>query len=125
MRSYTVATVALTLGVTPKWVDNALSRFPVAGVVQKGQGIRRRLAPRSVLSLYIAIELGNSLGLQLTDALRLGQMITADDAPSRIGLFPSAFLTIDIEAVTRELGERLAQAVEITPVPRRGRPPLK
>ncbi len=125
MRSYTVATVALTLGVSPKWVDNALSRVTVTGVVQKAQGISRRLTPQSVASLHIAIELGKSLGLPLPHALRIAQRITAENGPSRIGLFPYAFLTIDVEATTRELGERLAHAVEVTPVPRRGRPHLK
>ena len=125
MRSYTVATVALTLGVTAKWIDNALSRFRVAGVVQKGQGISRRLTPQSVVSLHIAIELCNSLGLPLAAALQTAQQITAEGSFSRIGLFPFAFLTVDVDATTRELSERLAQAVEIAPVPKRGRPRLK
>ena len=125
MRSYTVATVALTLGVPPKWIDNALSRFAIAGVVQKGQGVSRRLTPESIASLHIAIELWNSLGLPLADALRIAQQLTADPSHSRLELFPFAFMSIDVEAVNRELGERLAHAVEVTPVPRRGRPPLK
>lgn len=125
MRSYTVATVALTLGVTPKWIDNALSRFSVFGVVRNRQGISRRLTPQSVVSLHLAIELGKTLGLPLADALRVAQQISAAGTSSRIDVFPFAFLTVDIEAVTRELGQRLAHAVEVTPVPRRGRPPLK
>lgn len=125
MRSYTVATVALTLGVTSKWIDNALSRFAVSGVVQKGQGISRRLTPQSVVSLYIAIELGNSLGLPLADALRIAHQITAEGAPPQVGLFPFAYLAIDVKAVTGELGERLAHAVEVTPLPKRGRPRTK
>lgn len=125
MRSYTVATVALTLGVTTKWIDNALSRFRVAGVVQKGQGISRRLTPQSVVSLHIAIELCNSLRLPLAAALQTAQQITAEGSFSTIGLFPFAFLTVDIDATTRELSERLAQAVEVAPVPKRGRPRLK
>lgn len=125
MRSYTVATVALTLGVTPKWIDNALSRFRVAGVVQTGQGISRRLTPQSVVNLHIAIELGNSLGLPLAEALRTAQQITAAGGSARIDLFPFAFLTVDVDATSRDLSERLAQAVEVAPVPRRGRPRLK
>ena len=100
MRSYTVATVALTLGVSPKWVDNALSRFHVAGVVQKGQGVSRRLSPHSVLNLYIAIELGNSLGLPLAEALRTAQQVTVAGGISRIELFPFGFLTVDVDATT-------------------------
>ncbi len=125
MRSYTVATAALTLGVSPKWIDNALTRFVVSGVVQKGQGISRRLTPQSVVSLYIAIQLGNNLGLPLAHALRIAHQITANGAPSQVALFPFAHLAIDVEAVTRELGERLAHAVEVTPVPKRGRPRLR
>ena len=43
MRAYTVATVAVTLGVTPKWLDNALSRFPIRGVLQSRQGVSQNL----------------------------------------------------------------------------------
>ena len=125
MRSYTVATVALTLGVTPKWIDNALSRFQVAGVVQKGQGISRKLTPSSIVLLYIAIELGNTLGVPLGHALRTAQELVAADRASRIDLFPFALITVDLEATTQYLGERLAHAVEVAPVPKRGRPRLK
>jgi hypothetical protein len=125
MRAYTVATVAITLGVTSKWLDNALSRFPVRGVIQGRQGIRRRLGPQAVVTLYIACELNRLLGIPLGDAISLAERATAAGGLATISLFSSASITVDVTATAREVGERLAQAVEVTPVPRRGRPPTK
>jgi len=125
MRSYTVATVALTLGVTPKWIDNAITRFRVPGVIQKGQGVSRRLNPQSVVTLHLATELNRNLGVPLSDALRLAHQITTEKTTAHIALFPFASLSIDIDATTRDISHRLAHAVEVAPVPRRGRPRLK
>lgn len=130
MRAYTVATVAATLGVTPKWLDNALSRFPVRGVIQTRQGVSRRLAPQAVVTLHLANELIRSTGMPLHEALGLAERAESskgksDDGHSSIELFSSAYLTIDLTTVTTETSRRLAEAVEITPVPKRGRPSTK
>lgn len=125
MRAYTIATVAITLGVTSKWLDNALSRFPVRGVVQSRQGISRKLGPQAVVTLHIACELIRVLGIPLAEAINLAEQATLAGGVATIGLFSAASITIDVNTTARDVGERLAQAVEVTPVPRRGRPPLK
>lgn len=130
MRAYTVATVAATLGVTPKWLDNALSRFPVRGVIQSRQGVSRRLAPQAVMTLHLANELVRSTGIPLREALSLAERVQNSqgkdgEGHSSIELFYSAYLTIDLTAAATEISRRLAEAVEITPVPNRGRPPTK
>jgi hypothetical protein len=43
----------------------------------------------------------------------------------KIGLFPSGSLTLDLDTASSELRKRLALAVEVTPVPKRGRPSTK
>jgi len=126
MRAYTVATVAVTLGVTPKWLDNVLTRFPIHGVVQSRQGISRRLAPQAVITLHLASELIRTLGMPLVQAISLAERAgSTEEGFSTISLFGSAALTFDLAAVSRDVSERLATAVEMTPVPKRGRPPTK
>lgn len=130
MRAYTVATVSATLGVTPKWLDNVLSRFPVHGVIQSRQGISRRLAPRAVVTLHLANQLVRTTGMPLRDALGLAERVEiakgkGNEQHSSIELFSSAYLTIDLAAAATEISRRLAEAVEITPVPKRGRPATK
>ena len=125
MRGYTVATVAVTLGVTPKWLDNVLTRFPIRGVVQSRQGISRRLGPQAVVTLYLASELIRTLGMPLGEAISLAERAASTVGVASVELFSSTSLTIDLAATSREVNERLALAVEVTPVPRRGRPPAK
>ncbi len=123
MRAYTIATVAVTLGVPTKWLDNALSRFAVRGVIQARQGVSRRLGPQAVIILHIASELNRVLGVSVGDALSLADKLTTMGGIATITLFSTASITVDVEATEREVAERLAQAIEMTPVPRRGRPP--
>jgi hypothetical protein len=125
MRAYTVATVAVTLGVTPKWLDNVLTRFPVRGVVQSRQGISRRLGPQAVVTLHLVNELIRTLGMPLGEAISLAERAGNGESVASIALFSSTSLTIDLAAASREVGNRLALAVEVTPVPKRGRPPTK
>ena len=125
MRGYTVATVAVTLGVTPKWLDNVLTRFSIRGVIQSRQGVSRRLGPSAVITLHLANELSRTLGMPLAEAISLAERAGETSGTASIELFSSTRLTIDVSAATRDVATRLAQAVEVTPVPKRGRPPTK
>jgi len=125
MRAYTVATVAVTLGVTPKWLDNVLSRFPINGVIQSRQGVSRRLGPQAIVTLHIASELIRTLGMPVAEAIRIAERAGRADGVARIPLFSCASLTVDVAAAALEVNERVANAVEVTPVPKRGRPPTK
>ena len=122
MRAFTVATASTALGVTPKWLDNTLTRFSIDGVTQHRQGVRRRLTPNAVAALHIAIELVRALDMKLGPAIQLAQLSVARRGQASIDLFPGTSIIIDIEAVEHEVGRRLAHAVEVTPVPIRGRP---
>ena len=125
MRAYTVATVAVTLGVTPKWLDNVLTRFPIVGVIQSRQGISRRLGHQAVVTLHLAKELIRTLGMPLGEAISLAERAGSMEGIASIALFSSTSLTVDMAATYRDVNERLAQAVEVTPVPKRGRPSTK
>jgi hypothetical protein len=120
MRGYTVATAAVALGVSAKWVDNALSHHRVAGVVQSRQGVARRLTIEAVTVLEITLRLMRGLQIPAAAAIQIGQGLSRHgSAWSREG----CEIRLDVDAVRSSVAQRLAEAVEYTPVPRRGRPP--
>ena len=120
-RGYTIGTAALTLQVTIKWLDNALSHYKVAGVHQEKQGVARRLTIEGLLRLAVATILVRELGLPLPTAIEIAEVITQSD-----GHFTSTSglrLELDLKTLRTTLLERLEHAVEIAPIPKRGRPP--
>ena len=126
MRAYTVAATAVTLGVTRKWVDNVLSHHRVAGVHQARQGILRRVTPAGLLNLEIALSLGRALGVPIARALDISNdLMAARGGEIQLAGPLSITLRVDVETLERALNARLERALEITPVPRRGRPRYK
>ena len=120
MRAYTVATAAVTLQMPPKWIDNVLSHHSVGGVAKSRQGVARRLTPQALLSLEIAIRLSEALSIPTARALQLAQELIGKPSGSTTG--KGITLTVDLESIKSELTDRLAHAVEIAPLPKRGRP---
>lgn len=120
-RAYTIATAALALGMPLKWLDNTLSHHKVLGIQQQRQGVARRLTIEGLLTLAVAIVLINDLSIPLLGALRI-----ADALIRNAGRYTSAGgvdIQLDLETFKAKLFERLENAVEIAPAPRRGRPP--
>ena len=109
--------------MSPKWVDNALSRHPVPGTSKKSQGVTRRLPPNAVTTLEIALRLGRLLSVPLARGLDLAQLALENgDGTATLELSTAISIVMDVAAITSETAARLAEAVEIAPVPRRGRP---
>ncbi len=126
MRAYTVATAAVTLRMPEKWLDNVLSQNAVDGVVRKRQGVPRRLTPKSVLTLEIAVRLVRALGATMPSALRLAsELLQQGGDRAQIDAGEGLSVSIDVRQVEGDLMERLAHAVEIAPSPQRGRPRRK
>jgi hypothetical protein len=122
-RAYTIATAALALGVTAKWLDNILSHNKVSGIRQERQGIARHLSVEGLMILGLTALLNSELGLPTTDAIRVAEAIAKTNGQyfARQGLS----VQIDLASFQASLLERLENAVEIAPVPRRGRPPTR
>ncbi|MDQ6872160.1 MAG: hypothetical protein M3037_09145 [Gemmatimonadota bacterium] len=120
-RAYTVATAALALGTTAKWIDNVLSHNRVSGVAQERQGVSRRLAIEALLTLALAALLIQELGLTTPKAVEVAEGLVKNEGrhSARQGLH----LALDLPVFRARLLESLENAVEIAPVPRRGRPP--
>jgi hypothetical protein len=120
-RAYTIATAALTLGMPVKWLDNTLSHIRVAGVQQERQGVARCLSVDALVVLAIARLLIHDLKIPLAGAIEI-----AGDLAGNAGQYTSPeglTIRLDLEKVKADLLERLENAVEIAPIPTRGRPP--
>jgi hypothetical protein len=128
MRAYTVATVAVTLNVPLKWIDNVITHHPLAGVTRAKQGVPRRLTERAVVVLAVALDLIQNLRIPLQRALELASDLTGTQGREvRLRASPASVihLALNLEDIENRVSARLAHAVEIAPVPRRGRPPSR
>lgn len=119
-RAYTLGTVALALDVPTKWLDNILSHHRVTGVIQKRQGVSRKVTLEGLLHLALALQLIHDLDLPASSALRLA-VILAETGGNYRGS-SSLAISLDLVGFRSDLEFRLAQAVEMAPVPKRGRP---
>ena len=120
-RAYTVATAALALGMAIKWVDNVLSHNEIGGIRQERQGIARRLSVEGLLTLALTALLIHELGVPTTRAIAIAEGII--EANGRHVGKDGLIVEIDLPTFQASLLERLENAVEVAPVPRRGRPP--
>lgn len=120
-RAYTIATAALTLGMPAKWLDNTLSHIKIPGVRQQKQGVARGITIDGLLFLSIAALLIDQLGVSLSRAVGI-----AEGLASSHGVYASPrgiLIQLDLEGLRSRLLERLEHAVEVAPIPKRGRPP--
>jgi hypothetical protein len=119
-RAYTIATAALALGVPPKWLDNILSHYRILGVVQERQGVARRITIEGLLTIAVARILTAGLDIPVGRALEIAHEMLLSQ-----GRVTSGSLKLDLDVI--ELRNRviadLERAVEVAPLPRRGRPP--
>jgi hypothetical protein len=120
-RAYTVATAALALGVPIKWVDNILSHYSVPGIQQEKQGVARRLSIDGMLVLALTAFVIRDLGIPTRRAIAISEELAEGDGShtSPQGLR----LQVDLASFRALLLEQLENAVEIAPIPKRGRPP--
>lgn len=120
-RAYTVATAALALGLPLKWVDNILSHNKVMGIRQERQGVARRLSIEGLLVLALTALLVDGLGLSTTKGITAAEGIV--NGAGRYSTAQGLSIELDLAAFQSRLLEQLERAVEIAPIPRRGRPP--
>jgi len=120
-RVYTIGTAALTLGVPIKWLDNTLSHIKVRGVIQARQGVARRISIDGMLILAIATLLINEIGIPLGTAIEIAERLA--DNQGEHSSAQGVAIRLDLEKLRSTVLERLENAVEIAPAPRRGRPP--
>lgn len=120
-RAYTIATAALTLDRPIKWLDNTLSHIRVPGVQQKRQGVARRISIDGLQALSIAALLIDELGIPLAGAIEIAGKLASSGGQYTTP--EGVTVQLNLEKIRANLLDRLENAVEIAPVPRRGRPP--
>lgn len=120
-RAYTVATAALTLEMPVKWLDNTLSHIRISGVQHRRQGVARHITIDGMLILGVAALLTRDLGMRLGPAIQIAESLAGSggeySSPEGVEI------RLNLERLRSIVLERLETAVEIAPVPRRGRPP--
>ena len=119
-RAYTIATAALTLGTSVKWLDNVLSHNRVSGIAREHQGVSRRLTIEGLVGLALAVLLVRQLGLPTARAIAVAENLAENEG--RYIVPQGLMLTLDLSSFRADLLERLESAVEIAPIPKRGRP---
>jgi hypothetical protein len=120
-RVYTIATAALALNISTKWLDNILSHNKILGVRQNRQGVARRFSIEGLLILAIVVLLIQDLGMSAPRAIALAEQIAKQGG--RYDSLRGISVHLDLPAFQVKLLEKLESAVEIAPLPQRGRPP--
>src|ERR1700716_2385389 len=116
-RAYTIATAALTLGTSVKWLDKVLSHNRVSGIARGRQGISRRLTIEGLLGLALAVLLIRELGLPTAKAITVAENLAKSEG--RYIAPQGLVLSLDLSSFRASLLDRLESAVEIAPVPMR------
>jgi hypothetical protein len=120
-RAYTVATAALAIGMPIKWVDNVLSHNKLIGIRQDRQGVARRLSIEGLLVLALTALLIEELGMSTAKAIVAAEGMV--NGGGRYSAERGMSIELDLAAFRSGLLEQLEHAVEVAPIPRRGRPP--
>jgi len=127
MRGYSVGTAALALTLDQKWLDNLLSQNRVEGVTQTRQGIQRKIAPSALYLIATVRGLNRDLQIPVGTALRIAHelwRIPQSSDPGDAAILQVEGITVQVARadVRARVDAALAEAVEMAPRPRRGRP---
>jgi hypothetical protein len=125
MRAYTSKTIALTLGVHPKWVDNLLSHHELPGIDSGRQGVGRRISDVGLLAIEVVRLLGAELSIPMARAAELatGALQSRDETLSTLTTPAGIAVVLPIAELELRLRRQIVDAVETVAEPRRGRPP--
>ncbi len=124
MPLYNTATTAAALGVTAKWLDNLLSHNEIDGLYPEAQGVARRLSLASVTQIALAKDLIDELAMPARAALQAASRILREPGGNLI-LSPLLDVRVSPTELRAYVLDRLSDAVEMAPSPRRGRPPKR
>jgi hypothetical protein len=96
----------------------------VDGVLHEKQGIQRQVTPVGLLTLEIALGLGRSMNVPIGRAIEMSNRLIAAEG-GEVAFGSTLTLRVDVESISRQLDNRLERALEMTPIPKRGRPKHK
>ena len=123
-RLYNVAVASLAIRAPIKWTDNLLSQHPIPDVHRIARGVARGISWSALVRIALVRELHVRLGCAIQQSVSLATELLASP-DSSISPDGSIILAFDRQAFEQALQSRLAEALEVAPRPRRGRPPSK
>jgi hypothetical protein len=118
---YDLAAVAHAIDMSPKQLDNLLSRNELEGVERKSRGVTRRISSDAAITINIAWQLSETTRLPIASALELSRRLTVDSDHS-IAVGDHLTLAVNLAAIRADTLARLDAAVETIGRRRRGRP---
>jgi hypothetical protein len=113
---------AAVLDVDIKSLDNILSREGKHLIRGGKQGTRRRIDTAALLPIAVAIVLKRELGVPLSRGLEIGGIVLVSPASS-LAVGQVGVLSFDVDVLQSHLTTVLAEVLEQTALPKRGRPP--
>jgi hypothetical protein len=108
--------------MTPKQLDNLLSRNELDGVERKTRGVTRRISSEAAVAINIAWRLSEATKVPIASALQLSRRLSGDSRHS-IVIGDHLTLAVDFAGIRADTLARLDAAVERVGRRRRGRPP--
>jgi hypothetical protein len=121
VRLYSVAVTSLAAGAPLKWTDNLLAHHPIPGVQSRSRGVARGVPWAGVVRIALVRALHLRLGCGVREAVALsGGLLRSSSGTLTVGDWST--LTVDRDALERDVQRRLVEALESAPTPRRGRP---
>ena len=122
--AYSTIEASLALGITPKRLDNLLSRELGLGVSRGRQGKARVIGDVLVERLAVALLLQRDLEIPLRRAVDIASQLVASGS-QQVGVGALASLHFDLQALRLVLQNALADVVQDRIAVRRGRPRAK
>lgn len=126
-RLYSSRLVALTTGLSEKWLDNLLSHFEVCGVTRGRQGVGREITDDGLLAIEVTRILVAEVGASLETAVELANrsIRSGTRTEARIATASGVTIVFHLASVEQRLREQMVHAVESVAHVRRGRPPAR
>lgn len=121
MPTYDLATTAFAVGAPRKWLDNLTSHHDLPGVQASKRGVSRAFSFEAVVLVSFIRALTNDLGVPVWRAVELAIAINGDPA-GRLALADGIAVSVDTDALARQVQRHLLEAAESVPRIRRGRP---
>ena len=108
--------------MTPKQLDNMLSRNELDGVERRTRGVTRKISSEAAVAINIAWQLSEATNLPIASALELARRLTVDSDHS-VAVGDHLRLAVNFAGIRADTLARLDAAVETVGRRRRGRPP--
>ena len=125
MKSITTATAAAAIGVSRKRLDNILAREARRLLPAGRHGRSRRVSIAVVEVIGLGLVLSRDLGSPISKSLGLAERLLASSGNGVLGLGTLGHLAFDVVKFRRAIEHAVAESIEQTPTPSRGRPRVR